>query len=161
MTVYTVFLPGDAPSDELALERAVFVKDGFSFPAFVFGAFWLLAKRLWLAGLLLAVIAIALSVAGAVLGFPRPAAVIISLLLGLLVGFEGPSLLRRRMERRGYREAGVVSGRNLEECEQRFFAHYAPDTRSIGASAVRPAPVAQAAQPSPILGLFPTAGGRV
>jgi Protein of unknown function (DUF2628) len=49
MAVYSVFEPPERGGD--ATEHAgefVFVRDGFSFPAFLFGPLWMLWHRLWL-----------------------------------------------------------------------------------------------------------------
>jgi Protein of unknown function (DUF2628) len=47
MAIYTVHLPADATTAEDVAEKAVFVKEGFSFPGFIFTALWLLTKQLW------------------------------------------------------------------------------------------------------------------
>src|SRR6478672_11524495 len=48
MNVYTVHLKG-SKDDLAALERAVFVREGFSWAALIVGPLWLLWNRLWLA----------------------------------------------------------------------------------------------------------------
>src|SRR4051794_32756279 len=53
MKTYTLHVAADAaPGDPGTLERAVLVKDGFSWGAFVFSFFWFFAHRLWIAGLI-------------------------------------------------------------------------------------------------------------
>ena len=53
MARYTVHVPtGDALPREAALERAVFVRDGWSWGAFAFGPLWLFWHRHWVSGLI-------------------------------------------------------------------------------------------------------------
>src|SRR5947209_13958838 len=49
MPVYTVHAPTPGGTDLRATDKFVFVRDGFHFWAMVFGPFWLLWNRLWLA----------------------------------------------------------------------------------------------------------------
>jgi hypothetical protein len=88
----------------------------------------------------------------------------------LIVAFEGTELLRRKLLRRGYREAGAIVGRDLEDAERRFFATWSarPEPRAeLRASpsveqspapppaSPRPAANPQAPSANPVLGLFP------
>src|SRR5262249_57475782 len=63
MAVYTVHEP-PLKRDELAVDpdRFVFVRDGFSFWAFLFGPLWMLRHRMWLVllGYVIVLIALAL-----------------------------------------------------------------------------------------------------
>ena len=64
MKTYTLHVAADAaPGDAGTLERAVLVKDGFSWGAFVFSFFWFFAHRLWIAGLIVLIAAAALGAA--------------------------------------------------------------------------------------------------
>lgn len=146
MARFTIHLPGDASGREAAFERAVFVRDGWSWGAFLFGPFWLMAKGHWLTGLV-ALIGLALALAGITLvpvGAGAKAA--LWLLLAWLFGIEGSSLRRFALRRGGYDEAGVAVGAAGEALEQRAFA-------SLGET-IAPA---RTASPS-VLGLFPRAG---
>lgn len=49
MPVYTVHAPFPGGADLRATDKFVFVRDGFHFWAMIFGPFWLLWNRLWLA----------------------------------------------------------------------------------------------------------------
>ncbi|HZH46782.1 MAG TPA: DUF2628 domain-containing protein [Roseococcus sp.] len=92
MRAWTVHLAPDA-------RRPVLLREGFSLWAFVFGAFWLLAHRCWIAGL--AALALAL-VLGWLFAPWGPIA------LNLLLGFHGRDIRRWTLERRGWRLAHVV-----------------------------------------------------
>lgn len=148
MARFTIHVPGDAPRRETGLERAVFVRDGWSWGAFLFGPFWLMAHRHWLTGFF-ALIALALVLAGiATLPVVAGAKAAVWLLVGWLFGIEGSSLRRFALRRGGYDEAGVIVGSAGEALEQRAFA---------GLGTGEAAPPARAGIPS-VLGLFPRAG---
>ena len=49
-----------------------------------------------------------------------------TLALSLLVGFEGDTLRRWTLERRGWRMLGTVTGRTTLECERRFLDTWLP-----------------------------------
>jgi hypothetical protein len=168
MAVYTVHEPpsrGDAISAPEP-ERFVFVRDGFSLAALLFGPLWMLRHRMWLVllgyGAVVAVIAAALYGSAAVEG-------IVWALLAFLIAFEAGTLRRFTLARRGFRNIGIVVGDDLESAERRFFDSWvgkdsqgrkSADGRSEprGEPAARtgmPAPPASSPMQHPILGLFP------
>jgi hypothetical protein len=159
MAVYTVHEPPRRNDDALAhTERFVFVRDGFSWPAFLFGPLWMLRHRLWLALIVYLIVLAGLGAALRAVGV-GDAAVAITLLVSLLVGFEASSLRRYGLARRKWKSIGLVVGDDLESAERRFF-----DTWT-GEPVRRPAPppAAGAAVPASsgrIIGLFPEPGAR-
>jgi hypothetical protein len=116
MPVYVVQARG---RDDASLERASFIKDGFSWAAVVLGPFWLLYHRLWLALLVWIVVEAALFVALLPHVVP-PVLGVIDLLAHLFLGLEGQRLRLAKAGRRA-RVAGVVEARDLAEAETRFF----------------------------------------
>lgn len=118
---YTVhFSPFGAGPDR----DARFVKDGFSWAAFVFGPFWAFYHRLWFAGFMLLAAVAGLAVADELLLLDPVADTALGLAISLLIGFEGPDLLRKKLERRGMPERGLASGRNLVEAERDWFRRH-------------------------------------
>ena len=105
-----------APND-----RAIFVRDGFSVWAFLFSALWLLRYRLWLAAVVTLVLVVGLSFLDAVPGF-GPAVPILELLVGLLVGLEGPSLRIEKLRRQGWTEAAAFHADDRDEAEIVYYA---------------------------------------
>jgi Protein of unknown function (DUF2628) len=166
MAVYTVHEPparaGTAPEPE----RFVFVRDGFSFAALLFGPLWMLRHRMWLVLLGYAVVVAGL---GFVLHLRAPAAVasIVWTLFALLLGFEAGTLRRFTLGRRGFQPMGVVVGDDLELAERRFFDAWirkdspTKDSSSaagpVGAPALTP-PLRLPHATSDVLGLFPEPG---
>jgi hypothetical protein len=162
MTVYMVFEPPRADGDAVRrAERIRFVRDRFTWSAFLFAPLWMLRHRLWLAfigyGVVVAAVAAAAAYAGLRLG---PIALALGL-INLLVGIEAASLRRRRLVRRGWRDRGIVIGDDLEAAEHRFFDRYVytettREMESALAAASRP-PVPPASAPD-VVGLFPQPG---
>jgi hypothetical protein len=168
MSFYTVHEPPlravDTTPDP---ERFIFIRDGFSFWAFLFSALWMLWYRLWLVLLLYLVVAAGMEAILRYTDASRLLHTIAFLLLGFLVGIEAATLRRFRLSRRGWRQVGVVSGGNLESAEQRFFDAWVrtvPGRRPP--PPVPPAPSSGPQSPPPpsnpqtpeVIGLFPKPG---
>jgi hypothetical protein len=114
---YVIFEPPGAPQRE----RAVFVRDGFHWLAFLLSVFWLLWYRLWIeAGLVFAAM-VGLSALGDVEGL-QAAAVAVSFLLAFGLGFEAPALRMAALRRRGWREWGAVEANSGDEAAIRYLA---------------------------------------
>lgn len=125
---YTVHEPADGPLDRLErAEGLVFVRDGFSWSAAILTPFWLLANRLWLALIGYLALAVALQLLLPWLGVGEQAVGWVMVALHILIGFEGDSLRRWTLQRRGYSLVGSVSGRSHDECERRFFEAWLKD----------------------------------
>jgi hypothetical protein len=168
MSVYTVLEPplraGAAAAD---VERFAFVRDGFSWWAFLFAPLWMLRHRMWLALIGYLVIAGAIEAPVKLSGAPGFAASVIGLLLGLLVGLEAGTLRRFTLNRRGWKNLGVVSGDDLEDAERRFFDAWLQRTNSTSGGPRAPTPGPASAAPiwrgpsgSDVIGLFPEPGAR-
>ena len=122
MAVYTVHEPPlkryDAAGDP---DRFAFVRDGFSFWAFLLGPLWMIRHRMWLV-----LIGYLVLVGGMQLGLQRlevegGVAAMAGLLVALLIGFEAGTLRRFTLARRRWTNVGVIVGDDREVAEQRFF----------------------------------------
>src|SRR5262245_2591017 len=107
---------GYATEPELA-----FVRDGFSWPAFLFPPLWLLWNRLWIE----AVVTVAVLLAGTALerveGFAA-AALVLSLLVSIFVGLEGNGMRVAAFRRRGWQAWGVIEADDEHDAETRYAA---------------------------------------
>jgi len=127
MLTFTVHEPPDPPADRIdRAEKLVFVKDGFSWAAAVFGPLWMIAHRLWWALLGFVLIAGGLQLAAKLTAADQRWLGLASFAVNILVGFEADTLRRWALECRGWRMLGAVSGRNYAECERRFFEAWLP-----------------------------------
>lgn len=130
MQFYTVHEPPDPPADRIdRAESLVFIGDQFTRQAVVLGPFWLLSNKLWhaFAGYVAAV-----SIVAAVIFASNLNLRWITLFIGafnLIIAFEGASLRRWALERKGWQTLGMVSGRTLDECERRFLENWLPGQR--------------------------------
>jgi Protein of unknown function (DUF2628) len=134
MITVTVHEPPSPPSDRLdRAERLAFVKDGYNWVAAAWPPFWMLGQKLWWA--LVAYLSIAFGLAA--LGVSPVVAGLILLGLHLLIGLEADSILRWSLDRSGWQVVGTVVGRNLAECERRFFDDWLPQQPIIRVGALR------------------------
>jgi len=169
MAVYTVHEPSRHSADALAdAERCVFVRDGFSWWAFLLAPLWMLWHRMWLVLLAYIALAAVLDAGLAALGASSAAITFVGLLLALLVGLEASTLRRFTLRRRGWQSVGVVSGEDLEDAERRFFDAWLwqprgqPGGSSSSQSKPPPLPPPPPSPPAPqapdVIGLFPQPG---
>jgi uncharacterized protein DUF2628 len=138
MLTFTVHEPPNAPPDRVdRAESLVFIKDGFSWGAALFGPLWLLFNRLWwpLLAYLAAYGGIEALRVMAILD--RRWTGLCLLALNLLLAFEGDTLRRWALARRGWRLLGSANGRNRSECERRFFEAWIPTQPIIRSTAAR------------------------
>ena len=119
MASFSVFAPPDA---QLAPEKIVFLRDGFSTPAFLLGPVWLLWKRAWLPA---ATVIALMSLLPLLAKLPEASLLLpgfLGLALAVWLGFEGRQILAWSLRRRGYVESDLVVAENEEEAEEVYFA---------------------------------------
>jgi hypothetical protein len=108
---------------------AAFVRDGFSFLAFLMPPLWLLAHRLWIEAILATAALILAAALTQLSGFTT--AILLWLLVSAFVGLEGNALRIAALRRRGWQEWGVVEAGSLDDAD----AHYAVETVDAEAAA--------------------------
>jgi hypothetical protein len=158
MPVYTVQAPAD-PLGEPAFEKSVFLREGFSWPAFIFGIFWLLLHQLWATAAAWFVCLCVLTwLSLTYLSFGS--FLVIALAIHLWLGLEGNTLLRNRLARQNYKFLGVVAATGLEAAERSFFSRIQEETASAPPAKGGPPPL-PGSPPLPgrrggdVLGFFP------
>ena len=163
MAIYIVMEPPQRQGAEAA-ERALLVRDGFAFFAFLVPPLWLAVHRLWIEAAFALVVGLALGALGTVAGFGL-AGSLLPLLVAIYVGLEGNALRVAALRRRGWREWGVVEASNAGEAEIRYLAGEEPQEavqsavpHSTGPMLGRTAPSGLASGPA--LGLFDYPGRR-
>ncbi len=162
MAAYSVFAPPLAHDGVDGGERFKFVRDGFSWPAFILGPIWMLFHRLVLVLIVWLVIVFALGLAMRLLGVPSGTAAVVFFLFALLIGLEGSSLQSWTLQRRGWREIGIVVADELEAAERRFFNELRDrDPVGFGTSMQgRLAMLDRAQGGADVIGLFPEPRGN-
>ena len=134
MAAFTVFLPPAADGAPPSPEKIVFLRDAFSWPAFVFGPLWLAWRRAFAAAALSLIALVVLSAGLSALRLPAEAGVWLGLAFGVWLGFEGAALVAWSLRRRGYVETDVVVADALDEAEEVFFARWRPSPPGSGES---------------------------
>lgn len=124
MAIYTVLLPPGAAGTLPAAEKIVFLREGFSTPAFLFGPLWLMWKRAWLAAIIWTLLLALAAVVGWQLSASSDALSWLGLAFAVWLGFEGARLIAWTLARRGYVESDIVVGDDEEEAELNFFTRW-------------------------------------
>lgn len=135
MMACSVHEPPDAAADRIdRAENLEFVRDGFSFFAFLAPPVWMLANRMWLVLALYGAAIVLLCLGLIALTVPDPLVLFAALALNLWVGFEADALVRWSLERAGWTDLGTVTGRNQTECERAFFDNWLPSQPILSGS---------------------------
>jgi hypothetical protein len=164
MAVYTVHEPPQRRDGETpAPERFIFVRDGFSFWAFLLGPLWMLRHRMWLVLFGLGLMLAGLDFASQRLSLSSEVGAVVILLLALLIGFEAGTLRRFTLARRKWSNVGIIVGDDLEAAERRFFDAWTKLHGSGTPPAIPPLRnVPRSLRPQPadtdVVGLFPQPG---
>ena len=168
MAIYTVHQPPlrkqeTAPDPE----RFVFVRDGFSFWAFLLGPLWMLRHRMWLVLLGYIALMAAAQIAMSFLRVSTASAFFAGFLLALLIGLESGTLRRFTLGWRGWQPVGTVVGSDRDQIERRFFSAWArgETVSPVPAASAKPsaAPVSPPHSPTAapeVVGLFPQPGAH-
>lgn len=139
MIAYSVLEPA-ATSDDIVerIDRVTFVREGFAVLALVFPMIWLLFHRMWLVLFAFILVAATVNIGFVMLGLSETIAGWVTLAITLLFALNANDLRRWTLERRGFQFVGVVSGRNRDECEIRFFDNWEGAEAQNGENAMEP-----------------------
>lgn len=157
MKTYLVFVPQAENRTPEEAERVVFLREKFSWPAFVLGPLWLLWNRLWL-GLAFWLAAVALI--GAAVTALKLESFVAALFLAvpsLILALEATLLQQQKLVANGFREAGVVIAEDIEGAERRFFDRWfaSEGTKPLPSPSLPPLPQLAASR---VIGFFPDPG---
>jgi hypothetical protein len=167
VTVYSVYEPPSQVTN--VVERAdklAFVKEGFSWPALFVPLLWVLYQRMWIEFVVLALVYVALQVAFGSEAQGQALAAWASFAVSVLFAFEANDLRAAALERKGYRLAGVTSGRDRTEAERSFFTAWLPQQTSAPRAPSRSPearrenealPATPRRESEDVIGLFPQA----
>ncbi|HEY9078614.1 DUF2628 domain-containing protein [Magnetovibrio sp.] len=115
MTVYSVHVRDTGLKPNLAL-----VKDGFSWPAAVFGFIWALVIGAWDVALVLFAIQLAAGILAPLLILDPTAQSVVQVGVSVVIGLIANELRRWSLDRRGMFEDAVVTAHDKEEAERRY-----------------------------------------
>ncbi len=127
--IYTVYMK---PDDEFPLETIEFVPEEASVFGFIFHLLWCFYHRLWLHGLVIAIIWGIVITDGKSLGLGMASIAVIELAIRLLVMFEGNNWRQEQLLRKGYILADIVTGDSEISAKQRFLDRWFASERNAG-----------------------------
>ena len=156
MATFLVLIPpGGRPKDE----RARFVRDRFSWIAFLLPVLWLLWHRAWLAAALaFAVQALGLAVTGhSAFGL---AGIVLCLAVHLLVALEGPSMVVAALTRCGWTVDAVIAAGDRATAEEIYDTETPAGEAEARERALLPASETSPRRHAPMLGLVGFKEGR-
>jgi hypothetical protein len=159
MAAYTLHLDAHArPGERTALERAVVLRDGFSWGALIFQPLWFLWHRLWLAALVVTIAIAALAATCSLLKVTSGATFMAQLALALFFAHEANAIRAFTLTRRARPAVDTVISDDRDSAEARLFGRWlARQPAPLGAGTVPAMRTAHA----PVVGLFPEPeGGR-
>lgn len=126
MAIFTVHAKGDPARDAAAGLGMRLVRDGFSWPAFLFGGLWLLFRGLWLALILYVALLMGLGFAFDRLGAGDGPMVACVMAAHLWFGLEGQAMIASRLARRGMPAVAVVEAGRRDDAERRYLSAVLP-----------------------------------
>jgi hypothetical protein len=115
--IYSIHLP--PPYSARGAEPEA-VKEGFCFVAFLLNVIWALANRLWVQAAILFGLMAVLSGIGALIGLNVLGQAILILAVMAWAGMEGNDWRRAALNRRGWREAGIIAAESEDAALRRF-----------------------------------------
>jgi Protein of unknown function (DUF2628) len=134
-------------------EELVFLRDGFSFLAFLFPPLWLLSHRLWVEAAV--TFAVLLGAAGVEQWGGLTVSLPIQLMASIFVGCEGNGFRIARWRRRGWNEIAVIDAANGHDAETRYVeAEDADEERRPDRQPIVPALTAPSSAVRPSVGLL-------
>jgi hypothetical protein len=118
MKLYTVHVPSGVGD---AQEQAVFLREGFSWAAFLFHFLWAFYHRLWLPGFMIMGVFMLFGIIQE-LGAISPSTLgVLQFGFLVVVGYHANDWLRAKLGTRGYVMADVTAADSLLRAEQRYF----------------------------------------
>ena len=132
---FTVHEPAAPSADRVdRADELKFVKDGFSWATALLPPLGFAMKELWWAALAYIVFMSAFIAGLVALHVSDELVGLLVLAIHVFLGFEASSIERWFFDNKGWSNIGSVTGRNLAECERRFFEAWLPAQPVISAS---------------------------
>lgn len=99
---------------------AVLIKEGFCWPAFLFGPIWALWHGMWRTAIALVILSAAVSGLGLVAGLAEAGDLALSLGLQAAIGLWANDWRRHVLARRDIFERGTIAARRMRDAERRY-----------------------------------------
>lgn len=112
------------PEEDNPLESAVFIREGFSFLAYILSFFWALYNRIWWLAAFCFVFSVGKHFMVSYEMISEKTDFVVTIAYLLIIGFQAHDWYGQELLRKGYILIGVVMASNLEDAQQRFFDKY-------------------------------------
>ena len=145
MRVFTIHLRQTALSPD---RNAVLIKEGFCWPAALFGPFWALWHRMWFVFLGVLAVSILMGVVEAALSVDPMTYTAISIGVAALIGFCANDWRRTALTARGWNMAGLSAAADPDTALRRFLDLHPGALDMKGAAAMPAASLATAPSPA-------------
>lgn len=161
MKLYSVLLPAGAPP-ALALERAAFIKSGFSWPAFLVTPLWAIRHRLWLALSLWFALLVAIAGLTAAAHIGALGGALLYYIGAAAFGLEAERFRQSRLAAAGYLMHGLALGGSAKDAEAVYFARRSSIPEGSCPVSAAPkdgavdSPAPNVTSETDLLGLFPS-----
>ena len=110
------------------------VKEGFSWPAFLFNIFWALWHRHWLAAAVLFAMPLALAIVIKVIGLAPAGQTILILGWLVMVGMMANDVRRHYLDCGGFVEDGIAAGKTTDDALYSYLQDTAAPSKNISGS---------------------------
>jgi hypothetical protein len=124
MKIYNVLIK---KNPEGKISDLVFLKEGLSYPALFFGAFWFLFHKMWREFLALLLVNIALTLPHNIL--PEFDRLFLQFALAFIVAINANHWLLQHLRKSGYELIDLVVGANSDEARFNFVKSFSTDNR--------------------------------
>lgn len=131
MRIYTIHLP---PPYTARDAEPVVIREGFNWWAFLFSALWAFVNRMWLVGVALVLVSVALGAGLDALSLGDTAAVVVTLAVDVWIGCAANDWRRAHLARKGWKEAAVIAAPDRDAALRRYL-----DLAAIGPARTPPA----------------------
>ena len=115
MQVFNIYLRGSATARDAAA-----IKEGFCWPAFLFGPFWALWHRMWFSAAAIAAAYVLITVGISIVGANEAMANAIIVGTAVLIGFSANDWRQNGLIGNGWRLAGLSAAADADTALRRF-----------------------------------------
>ena len=116
-----VFTYHERPGASALTDEPVLIREGFSWPAALFSAFWALWHGLWLVAGALFALGLAVEAGLVFFGADPLAKAAVSIGLAAIIGFCANDWRRARLRKQGYQLMGIVAADSIDSARRRWF----------------------------------------
>ncbi len=116
--IYTVHIN---LNQEHAVEKAIFVREGFNFMAFIFGIAWALYHKMWFYSFIIGITMTLLGAANEQNWLQDDTILVLNTALNVIIGLWANDLRRNHLANKGYIISDIVVSDNELAAQQRYF----------------------------------------